>query len=143
MFGLKETDPRVGRALSQLEVRYEITSNGDYKVIFDLGNGRSQVGFITSRTFEFAESELREVYSIGLRSFGPFNVNVANALLEYNEQLKIGAWGVVKDAQDNYLAILTAKVAANLSGQDLMSVIAAVLKSADEVERELGIGDVF
>ncbi|MBF2048670.1 MAG: hypothetical protein IGS54_15150 [Elainella sp. C42_A2020_010] len=143
MFGLKETDPRVGRALSQLEVRYEITSNGDYKVIFDLGNGRSQVGFITSRTFEFAESELRKVYSIGLRSFGPFNVNVANALLEYNEQLKIGAWGVVKDAQDNYLAILTAKVAANLSGQDLMSVIAAVLKSADEVERELGIGDVF
>ncbi|WNZ27113.1 hypothetical protein HJG54_29830 [Leptolyngbya sp. NK1-12] len=143
MFGLKETDPRVGRALSQLEVRYEITSNGDYKVIFDLGNGRSQVGFITSRTFEFAESELREVYSIGLRSFGPFNVNVANALLEYNEQLKIGAWGVVKDAQDNYLAIFTAKVAANLSGQDLMSVIAAVLKSADEVERELGIGDVF
>jgi hypothetical protein len=143
MFGLKETDPRVGRALSQLEVRYEITSNGDYKVVFDLGNGRSQVGFITSRTFEFAGFEFREVYSIGLRSFGPFNVKTANALLEQNEQLKMGAWGIVKDAQDNYLAIFTAKVAANLSGQDLMSVLAAVLKTADEVERELGMGDVF
>jgi hypothetical protein len=145
MLGFKseKADPRVANALSQLEVRYEVDSSGDYKFVFDLGDERSQVGIIRSQTYEFMGIEIREVFSVGLRSFGIFNAPVANILLQQNEELKVGAWGVLRDAQENYLAVLTAKIAADLKGQELMGVIGAVLKTADEMEKNVGLGDVF
>jgi serine protease Do len=147
MLGFKpdnsEADPRVAIVLSQLEIQYEIGSSGDYKFVFDLGEGRSQMGIIRSQTHEFMRIEIREILSIGLRSFGIFNAPVANILLQQNEELKIGAWGVVRDAQENYLAVFTAKVAADLKGEELMGVIGAVLQTADEMEKNVGLGDVF
>ena len=139
----KDGDPRVGSALEQLDIRFEIDADGDFKFGFNLKNGRSQFGFISSTTEEFAGEEIREVFSVGLKSFGPFDARTCNFLLELNSKLKIGAWSTVRDAEDNHLAIFRAKIAADLSGDLLMSVITAVWTTADEIEERLSGRDDF
>lgn len=147
MIGIKsqhnEGDPRVAKALDDLEINYEIDRDGDYKFIFELKNGRSQVGFIKSETEEFVGMEMREVFSIGLRSFGPFDARTANFLLEFNQTLKIGAWSLIRDAEDHHLAVFSTKIAADLDGKLLIGVIYAILTTADEIEERLSGRDDF
>lgn len=63
MFGIRsktnEPDPRVAQALDQLEIKYEVEDDGDYKIGFALEDRRSQIGYIRSRTMNFGEFELR------------------------------------------------------------------------------------
>ena len=147
MFGaknnLRDGDPRVAKALDELEINYQIDGDGDYRFGFDLGDDRSQIGFIRSATYDFAGVEIREVFSVGLRSFGPFDARTCNLLLVQNSQVKVGAWAVVRDAEDNHLAIFTAKIAADLAGEELLGIIAAVLKTADAMEQRLAGRDDF
>jgi len=50
---------------------------------------------------------------------------------------------VGKDAEDNHFAIFSARVAADLQGEELLAIIAAVLKTADDMEQRLGGRDDF
>lgn len=147
MFGIRtknnEPDPRVAQALDQLEIKYEVEGNGDYKIVFALDGERSQIGYIRSRTIEFADFELREILSLGLRSLGPFDARTCNILLEQNAQTKVGAWIVVNDEDDDHLAIFSAKVAADLEGEALLAVISAILATADQMEERLSGRDDF
>lgn len=147
MIGIKnkhnEGDPRVAKALDELDIGYEIDGDGDFRFGFELEDGRSQVGFIKSDTEEFVGMEMREVFSVGLRSFGPFDARTANFLLEFNQTLKIGAWSVIRDAEDNHLAVFSTKIAADLDGKLLQGVIYAVLATADEIEERLSGRDDF
>lgn len=147
MFGVKsrqqEGDPRIAQALRELEIKFEVGDDGDYAFGFDLGDGRSQMGFIRSGTYEFCGIELREILSAGLRSMGPFDARTCNLLLRQNSDVKVGSWSVVKDDEDNHLAIFSAKVSADLSGEALLGVIVGVLKTADEMEARLAGRDDF
>jgi len=147
MFGFRsqqtEGDPRVAKALQELGIKYQVSQDGDYRFGFDLGNGRTQLGFIKSKTYEFCGIEIREIFSEGLRSMGPFDARTCNILLQQNAQLKVGAWEVGKDAEDNHFAIFSARVAADLQGEELLAIIAAVLKTADDMEQRLGGRDDF
>jgi len=139
----KDGDPRVGKALELLGIQFDIDGDGDFRFVFSLEKDRSQAGCIRSATYEFANAELREIYSVGLKSFGPFDARTANFLLELNSKVKIGAWSTVRDSDDNHLAIFRAGVAADLSGELLAHVISAVLTTADEIEERLSGRDDF
>ncbi len=147
MIGIKtqhhDGDPRVAKALDELEINYTIDEDGDFKFGFELKDGRSQLGFIKSKTQEFAGIEMREVISAGLRSFGPLDARTANFLLEFNSTIKVGAWSVIRNAEDDHLAIFSATIAADLEGELLLGVIYAVLSTADEIEERLSGRDDF
>lgn len=147
MFGIKRKDkggdPRVARALDALEIQYEIDSDGDFHFGFELQDGRNQQGFIRSQTYEFMGLELREIFSVGLSSRGSFDARTANLLLHQNAQMKLGAWSVTSDREDNHLAIFTAKIAADLDGEELLGAIAVVLNTADDMENRLSGRDDF
>jgi hypothetical protein len=147
MFGIKrkdkEGDPRVARALDALDINYQIDSDGDFKIGFELEDGRTQEGFIRSQTYEFMDLELREIFSVGLSSRGSFDARTANLLLQENEDKKIGAWSVISDREDNHLAIYTVKIAADLDGKELVGAIFAVLNTADDMEKRLSGRDDF
>lgn len=147
MFGIREHssqgDPRVTQALEALNIKFEFDEEGDYRLGTLLPDGRTQIGFIRARTFEFAGVEMREVFSVGLRSFGPFDPRTCNILLQENSSLKIGAWAVVSNTDDVHLAIFSVKVAADLAGPTLGAVIAVVLKTADDMEQRLAGRDDF
>ena len=146
MFGAniekKEGDPRIARALQQLDIKYEISDEGDFRFGFDL-EGRTQIGIIHSETYDFAGVEMREVVSVGLKSFGPFDARTAGILLAENSRLKLGGWGIVCDSEDNHLAIFSAKIAADLSGNLLLEVLNAVITTADHIEQRLSGRDDF
>lgn len=147
MFGITNTkpapDPRIQRTLNELEIRHQITEDGDFQVSFELEGGRSQSAFIRSRTYEFLGLEIREVLSAALLSQGPFDARTANILLQQNTCLKIGAWGVSMDSEEVHAAVFTAKISADLPAQELLGVIEAVIRTADEMEARLSGRDDF
>jgi hypothetical protein len=147
MIGIKPRseggDPRVAKALEELDINFEVDSDGDFKFGFNLGEGRSQLGFIRSKTFEFGGLEMREIFSVGLNSFGAFDARTANFLLEQNGNVKIGGWAIARDDKDHHLALFSAKIAADLAGELLMGVIYAVLTTADRIEERLSGRDDF
>lgn len=128
-------DIRVRRILESEGVRYQVDNDGDFKVIFDLGNGRSQAAFINSNTENFANASIREVWSIGLMGEGQLSAEVANQLLARNRTYKLGSWETIQQ-NGKVLAIFKVCVAADATAKELMAVLSVVLKTADEVERE-------
>ena len=147
MFGTenhpRDGDPRVAKALDDLGIIYDIDGDGHYRFGFHVGNNRSQIGLIQSATYDFAGIETRDVFSVGLRSSGPFDARTSNLLLLQNSQLGVGSWAVIRDARDNHIAIFRAKIAADLQGKELHGILAVVLRTADAMEQRLVGSDDF
>ena len=139
----RKHDLRVQSALVELGIPYEIDDEGDFKIRFAMGNGRKHTGYIRTETYDFEGIELREVYSAALRSFGPFDARTMDILLQENIRLKLGLWSVAKDDDDNHIAIFKVRVPASARGQQLLAVISAVLRVADEMESRLSGRDDY
>ncbi len=133
MFGDAGGDARVRRILDAEGIKYSVDSDSDFKVIFELENNRTQVAFINSNTERFADAEVREVWSVGLRGEGQLSATVANDLLARNHRYKVGNWETVQQ-NGKILAIFKVYLAANAGAKELMASLLLVLKVADEVE---------
>ena len=141
MFGAHaaEPDKAVGRVLKQLDYPYEIDEDGDYKLVFDAGEDRTQLVFVRSSVEEFGSHKIREIWSPGYNSPGKqFPAAVANRLLEDSQDAKLGAW--VKQDQ---LAMFVVKVDANASSEVVSDAIDAAAKSADAIELEMTSKDEY
>jgi len=143
MIGARTGDLRVKRLLDQLELKYAIDPDGDFRVIFGLEPERTQTAFIRSETSMLGNLEIREVFSVGYECQGPLPAEVANALLIFNAHVKLGAWGVLRLPDNRCFAAFTAKIAADTDAQTLMTTLMAVLRIADDVEAKLSGTDKF
>jgi hypothetical protein len=143
MIGANEGDTRVKQLLDHLEFKYTIDRDGDFKVLFDMGEERSQLGFISSNTYVLGSLEIREVWSVGYECDGPLPEAVANYLLWQNNRMKLGAWRVMRYESGRHLAAFAAQIAANTDAQTLRTTLAAVLGAADDTEKVLSGGDKF
>jgi len=139
----KQSDPRVGRVLDELEYGYEIDKDGDFKLQFDLGEGRSQVGFINSNTQSFGDIEIREVYSVGCIVGGPPDAQLLSSLLQHNGVVKLGAWRISELQNGDVAIIFAAHIAADTDARTLGAIIELVLKTADEFEKNVFGTDKF
>lgn len=134
-----EADKAVGRALDKLEYTYEVDEDGDYKMVFDMDDGRSQLAFVRSTVEEFGKHKIREIWSPAYTSPGKqFPAAVANRLLEDSQDAKMGAW--VKQDQ---LAMFVVKVDANATPEALSDAIDAAIRTADAMELELTEQDEY
>ena len=134
-----EPDKAVGRALDTLKYTYEVDEDGDYKMVFDMDDGRSQLAFVRSTVEEFGKHKIREIWSPAYNSPGKqFPAAVANRLLEDSQDAKIGAW--VKQDQ---LAMFVVKVDANATPEALSDAIDAAIRTADAMELELTEQDEY
>jgi hypothetical protein len=131
----KSGDPRIKKILDEKDIKYEVDIDGDYKVIFDLGDDRSQVAFINSNVEEFAGCEIREIWSPGLVGEGELSQRVANELLSRNQQYKLGSWSTMK-SDGNIAAVFTVAIDANATSDELISSLFVVLRVADDIEKE-------
>lgn len=143
MIGATTGDPRVRRLLEQLEWKYTVDSDSDFKILFDMGQGRSQQGFICSKTQSLAGLEIREMFSIGYECDGPLPATVANLLLQMNSRVKLGAWRAIRLDSGRHLAMFGAQIAANTDAHTLKTTFLAILGVADEIEKSLCGGDTF
>ena len=136
-------DPRVRKLLSELEYEFMVvTSNeNEFRVSFDLGNGRTQAGFIDSRTSFYGNFEIREISSLVYVGHTLPAQNTLYYILKRNSELKIGAYEMIFNGTD-YVIRFNAKVSADLDSEGLNTILTLVLMTADELEKELTNKDI-
>ena len=137
-----DADPRVRKVLDQLGLNYDVDSDGDFKLIVETGDERTQLVFINSNTENLDPFEIREIWGPAHSSDGPFSREVANELLLDSFQKKLGAWQTMKTG-DTYVAVFSAKVAAELDQDSLDRIIRTVAESADVMEKRVNGDDEY
>jgi hypothetical protein len=125
-------DKSVQRQLDKRKIQYRVDADGDFRVTYEIGGGRTQLAFVRSATFSYGKLRIREIRSIGWRGDGAFPQSVANRMLEHSNEAKLGAW-----TKQGNLAIFTTKIAADASDQQLVDAIELTARLADELEKEL------
>ena len=128
-----QADPLVRAQLEALGYGFEVDADGDFKLLFDLEEGRSQLAYVISGTEEYGALQVREVWSPAYRTEGDaFPVDVANRLLQASHTGKLGAW-----VRQDDMAVLVVKVAAGATGAELAAAITYAIHAADGMEAEL------
>jgi hypothetical protein len=135
-------DARVERLLKEVAAEYTVDEDGDFRLVYDIGGGRSQLIWIPSGTSDFGALEIRQVWSIAHRSQGPLPAELANRLLDRNGAVILGAW-LTEPAGDELGVIFAVQVAAETDALSLRSAIHAVATTADAMENELTGKDDF
>ncbi len=134
-----EPDRAVGRLLDSLEYKYEVDEDGDYRLVFELENKRTQLVYVRSNVESYGSNNVREIWSPGYKSATPdFPAKVANRLLEDSNASKLGAWVKQQD-----LAVFVVKIDADAPAKQLSDAIDAAAASADEIELELTKADEY
>ena len=128
-------DPALKALLDAQKMKYEIDSDGDYKVTFDLGKGRSQLVWIRSTTDSYGSLKVREVWSPGYKLNGDLPADVANRLLEHSHAMILGGW-----TKQKAYAMFVVKVSASASPQQVRDAAEAAADAADDIEQELTPG---
>jgi hypothetical protein len=138
----KEPDPRIKKIFEARKIDFEITPTGNFRVVFNLKNGRSQQAFVSSSPYRYMSLDIREIVSPAYRSPTPFAADVANRLLSDNNDKKLGAW-VMQKEKDGYYALFVTKVPADCSDEYFIAALRLTLEAADEMEKELTGKDEF
>lgn len=128
----EDADVGIKKQLDRSKVRYEIDEDGDFKVTYETSDGRTQLAFVRSTTFDYGTLKVREVISAGYRSDSDlFPQDVANRMLEHNNEAKLGAW-----TKQGRMAVFTSKIPADASDKELVDAIEITVTLADELEKE-------
>lgn len=140
-------DPVMKATLEDLKLNYEIGPRGDFKLIFEVEGGRTQLLFIQSEMESYAGTDIREIWSPIMKVQGPLEAGLANQLLEDSQDRKIGGWQVVnlggEEGQEERLVVYAIKMPDPKDPQVLYRMIQAVMLSADEMEEKLTKKDEF
>jgi len=134
-------DARVEAALKDGALEYAV-DDGDFRLVYKLGAGRSQVVWVASKTARVTQLEFRDVWSLAYRGTGPVPPEMAKRLLTENARMVLGAWQV-NQGPDKFLVVYLAQVPAQTDAASLQEVVEAVAVSADRMEKELTGGDEF
>jgi len=127
------TDPRVEEILDDLDIKYDIDEDGDYRVIFELGDDRSQLAVIRSATSEYQDLEIREILSVAYRSDrDTIPMDVATTLLEDTYDKKLGCWG-----KQGKTIVFIVRIDADADAKTLESSLMLALSAADDMEERL------
>ncbi|PSF33881.1 hypothetical protein C7H19_19350 [Aphanothece hegewaldii CCALA 016] len=137
IFGTKKGDRRVQNLLELLELKYSIDQDGDFKVIVEFNDGRSQVAFIDSDTQNIGDFEIREIWSVAYVSEGFLDIDTANTLLLHNHQLKMGSWRLIPGEDNTFLATFCVQISADCDPESFGQALGLVLETADEMEEKL------
>ena len=143
MIGAKQGDSRVQALLHELDLKYDIDGDGDFRVAFELENGRTQLAFIRSETSQFEKFDIREIFSVAHISEGALDRDLANALLIYNAHVKLGSWRVERQENNTCIVAFAVQIAANTDAKSLYTALRLVIDTADDIERKLDEEDKF
>lgn len=132
-----DPDPVIGRHLDSLDYPYEVDGDGDYKLVFELDGGRTQLVFVRSAVETFGSHRVREIWSPGYESkSAELPADVANRLLADSQDSKLGAW-----VRQGHYAVFVVKLDAEATAQALDDAMEAAFRTADLMEAELTPGE--
>ncbi len=135
----RSADTSIAQHLDGLKYQYQVDEDGDYRLTFEMENGRTQLAYVISAVEKYGDFQVREVWAPAYRGAdGAFPVAVANRLLDDSNASKLGGW--VKQGD---MAVFVVKLAADATSAQLDDAIDFVLRSADQMELELTGKDEF
>lgn len=134
-------DPRVEAALKAAGLVHTL-DEGDFRLDYDVDEGRSQRVWVASETAWIDQLEIRDVWSVAARGKGDVPADLARLLLKENVRMIIGAWQVNQSAEE-YLVVFSAQADAAADAATLQKVIEVVMFSADRIEKQLSDKDAF
>ena len=140
-----EVDARIRSALEQAGLKYEITSDSDFKVIVPCKDNRTQVVLINSDTSKINDTnlEFREVYALAYKSSTALSADLSNKMMQESNRKKIGSWEIIKTSGGVNLVVFNAKIYADINSQNLVKIINSVGLVADEMEKSITTEDTF
>jgi len=126
-------DPALGKQLAAMDIKYEVDGDGDYRMTFELEDGRSQLVFARSPVETYGSHRIREIWSPGLKYSTPeLDAKVANRLLEHSGEVIMGGW-----VRQKSMAMFVVKIPEKATPQELRDAIEAAAACADRIEKEL------
>ncbi|GAB4128866.1 YbjN domain-containing protein [Thermopirellula anaerolimosa] len=132
-------DARVRKVIEAIGWKYEVDSDGDYKMVFRFDDERTQLVYANGKTVELGNMEIREVWAPGFKIPGDASAEMLLDLLRENNRVKVGAWRVIKSGSD-LVAVFTAQISADADKDTFQTVVQAVCTTADEKEKAVTEG---
>ena len=130
-------DASIAQKLDAKGTPYEVDDDGDYRILVNVGEGRSQLVWVRSRVHTTDHQRVREIWTYGFRSEERrIPSHIANRLLSENFDLIVGAW-----AREGGNAILVMKIEANATAETLDETIDLAASIGDRMEQKLVSGD--
>lgn len=134
---LAKADASIAPLLKARNTPYTVDDDGDYRILVNVGEGRSQIVWVRSVVHETDKQRIREIWTYGYRSEeNRIPANVANRLLSENFDLILGAW-----ARSEGNAVLVLKIPANADADTLDEAIDLSASIGDRMEQKLVTGD--
>jgi hypothetical protein len=132
-----KADPKVKAQLDAAGVKFEVDEEGDYKMVFEMDDKRTQIVFLRAPVETFGQRRIREIWAPAYKAEGSNGIpaDVANRLLDATMANKIGAW-----AKEGDVAVFVVKIDADATGEVLRETIEAAADTADAMENELTPG---
>ncbi|QIG55244.1 hypothetical protein G6N82_14785 [Altererythrobacter sp. BO-6] len=127
-------DKFVADRLQASGIKYEVDSDGDYKIIYNYSKeGRTQLVFVSGKTETVNGLTIREVFApAALVDKHQIDGAKALELLRHSGQVKIGAW----ELRGNIIYFVV-KVIEDVSATELEAAMDIASESADDMEIEL------
>lgn len=136
-------DPRVKSMLDRLELTYEVDGDHDYKLIYDMGDDRTQAVWVISDTNTFSGLEIRELWSFVYEADRhELPAAVADRLMTASRDLIVGSYEA-GDAEEGRRAVLIYRLPTDLSPATFGDALSSIAQVADEMEKELTDADEF
>ena len=130
-------DPRVAAALKSIGVDSEVDADGDYKLTLkvDGESERTQIVYVISSTERYGNLEIREIWAPAFKTGGRLDDDVAREMLVANERMKLGAWRLYGD-DDDQMAVYAVQIDADANAEAMRSALQIVVQVADAEEKE-------
>ena len=131
-----DEDPALKALMDQTGLKYSWTDSGNAMVTVSLDGGRSQTVYVMKQTQILGGLTLRELWSNAGTLPDPSSSETLRNLLSEAGNEPVGAW-ILEKNDDGYLAYFSVKLPADVSGENLKSVIDSVAHTADTQEQNL------
>ncbi len=136
-------DPRVGKLLDELKWSYKTDEDGDYNVVMQCSDSRTQLLVLRSRTFSTGRLEQREIWSAAAQLDGEVPVELARQLLAANLELKYGFWTVLPQSEGKQMVLYTARVPVEIDKETFADFCQSVAEITDGLEEQLTSKDTY
>ena len=130
-----EPDSRVKTALESEGIKFAISNTGNFRMTFNVGDDRTQLVFVDSKTEFKGDFETREIWSFAYQGPSLDESQIESLLIE-NGKFKVGGWRLLSSQGKDHI-LFTIRVPAEFDGKSLRTLISTVASSADKLERKL------
>lgn len=137
-------DPRIKTDLDALGLTYEILTSGDFKLVYNVADNRTQMVIINSKTEEYGGMEIRKLWSVAgvPTDENTYPSDVLFAFLKLNAMYSLGAWEIAEE-ENQFFLLYNMRISVDTSQSILRELLNLSAIKTDEMEQNIKEEDNF